>query len=506
MPFCYNPITGKLDLVSNPGSGGGDVLSVFGRIGAITAQDNDYAWSQIDKTVSNIADLALRSHGSLTDIGTNTHDQIDAHIANILNPHGVTAAQAGAVALTGDESIDGVKTFVAFPRKSGTLVATDPTEFITFQQASNLIQGVGKFKSAVLATTGNITLSGEQTIDGVMTSATRVLVHLQSNPIENGIYISGAGAWTRATDFNQDAEVIGGTAVSVIGTGATYSSALFVQNEEAPVVGTDPLVFIELPSPPPVTASLGVKLVGADLEADLDAAGAIVLNGNSIKIAVDAASIEIASNALRVKSGGITDAMLAGSISNGKLNAITAAGKVSGAALTSLDTIPAGAGVIPIINLGTGTLDTTTFLRGDGTFAVPPGGGGGQVDSIGAGDNITVDDTDPENPIVNATNFTPTYYQETLTGSDTTWTLAHTPISPQAVLLFLNGAWRMYGEDFTISGVTVTTAYTPVGTPKAFYPSLANAVQATFAGLSKITVGTVEPTDPNDGDLWIDTN
>jgi microcystin-dependent protein len=50
---------------------------------------------------------------------------------------------------------------------------------------------------------------------------------------------------------------------------------------------------------------------------------------------------------------------------------IATAGKVSGAALTSIDSIPAGAGVIPIANLATGTPDGTQFIRDDGTLVVP---------------------------------------------------------------------------------------------------------------------------------------
>ncbi len=38
-------------------------------------------------------------HTALTSIGTNTHAQIDSHIASTANPHNVTAAQAGASAL-----------------------------------------------------------------------------------------------------------------------------------------------------------------------------------------------------------------------------------------------------------------------------------------------------------------------------------------------------------------------------------------------------------------------
>ena len=71
------------------------VLSVFGRTGTVTAQVNDYTWAQIDKTISNIADITNRSHTSLTDIGTNTHAQIDAHISNTSNPHAVTPLQIG---------------------------------------------------------------------------------------------------------------------------------------------------------------------------------------------------------------------------------------------------------------------------------------------------------------------------------------------------------------------------------------------------------------------------
>lgn len=53
-----------------------------------------------------------------------------------------------------------------------------------------------------LATTGNIALTGVVLVDGVnTTTGDRILVGAQTDPIQNGIYVAAAGAWTRAADF-----------------------------------------------------------------------------------------------------------------------------------------------------------------------------------------------------------------------------------------------------------------------------------------------------------------
>ncbi len=75
---------------------GGAITSVFGRTGVVTAQTNDYTWAQIDKTTSDIADLTTKSHTSLTDIGSNTHTQLDSHVADTTtNPHSVDSSDVG---------------------------------------------------------------------------------------------------------------------------------------------------------------------------------------------------------------------------------------------------------------------------------------------------------------------------------------------------------------------------------------------------------------------------
>lgn len=87
-------------------------------------------------------------------------------------------------------------------------------------------QGWQPKQAVALATVGNIALTGEQLIDGVLTNLTRVLVKDQTLPQNNGPYISGPGAWVRATDGNT-AAALGYAAFMVLG-GLTNANDSFV--------------------------------------------------------------------------------------------------------------------------------------------------------------------------------------------------------------------------------------------------------------------------------------
>lgn len=94
------------------------------------------------------------------------------------------------------------------------------------------------------ASTANLTLSGEQTIDGVLTSASRVLVKDQTDPIENGIYTTDAGAWARTADLaDGDSIVPYGVMVREGDTQAETAWALIAGSEGTEVIGTDEAVF-----------------------------------------------------------------------------------------------------------------------------------------------------------------------------------------------------------------------------------------------------------------------
>jgi hypothetical protein len=93
------------------------------------------------------------------------------------------------------------------------------------------------------ATVSNITLSGEQTIDGVsVVTGDRVLVKNQTSSADNGIYVASTGVWARSRDFANNRDVKQGTAVLVTG-GATNGPLWWVTTADPITIGTTSLAF-----------------------------------------------------------------------------------------------------------------------------------------------------------------------------------------------------------------------------------------------------------------------
>lgn len=112
----------------------------------------------------------------------------------------------------------------------------------------NGVSGDLAFKTpCACATTANVTLSGLQTLDGIVqTEGMRTLVKNQSDTTQNGIYGASSSAWTRAVDFDGANDVVTGTAVFVSG-GSTYAGNFFyVSTAGDPVPGTA-MVFTQFP-------------------------------------------------------------------------------------------------------------------------------------------------------------------------------------------------------------------------------------------------------------------
>ncbi|WAI50264.1 phage tail protein [Pseudomonas triclosanedens] len=102
-------------------------------------------------------------------------------------------------------------------------------------------------QSVRAATTVNISLSGLQTVDGVvLATGDRVLVKSQSTGSQNGIYVAGGGAWARSADADENAEVTPALTVSVE-SGTTQADSVWQLITDAPIViGTTGLVFQDI--------------------------------------------------------------------------------------------------------------------------------------------------------------------------------------------------------------------------------------------------------------------
>lgn len=107
-----------------------------------------------------------------------------------------------------------------------------------------LIDG-GDYKASVrVATTANIVLSGEQTIDGVaVVAGDRVLVKDQAAGAENGIYVAAVGAWARAEDANSAGDLTSGVLVPVEAGTANADTIWMLTTDGAITIGTTALTW-----------------------------------------------------------------------------------------------------------------------------------------------------------------------------------------------------------------------------------------------------------------------
>ena len=164
------------------------------------------------------------------------------------------------------------------------------------------------FKDSVrLATTANGTLGSAfangQSIDGTtLATGDRILIKDQSTASENGIYtVNASGAPTRATDFDSTAEVTAGAFVFVEAGTQNADSGFVLTTDGAITVGSTALAFTQFSGAGSFTAGDG-----------------LTRTGNQIDVNDDNVTIEINSDAVRIKGIAATDVgdLLIGAASN----------------------------------------------------------------------------------------------------------------------------------------------------------------------------------------------
>lgn len=183
--------------------------------------------------------------------GTNTGDETTTSIGALI--HGATSKTTPVDADEASiwDSVTGLLQKITF----ANLKAFFATLFLS--RANNLSdvadKGTSRYNLDVPAlfrvravSVANITLSGLQTIDGVVYSATQShLAAGQTNPVDNGLWVTNTGAWTRPSEFATGLstqakflQVVGGT---------VYPGTIWgMSNMNAVVIGTDSQTWVNL--------------------------------------------------------------------------------------------------------------------------------------------------------------------------------------------------------------------------------------------------------------------
>ncbi|MBD1394254.1 phage tail protein [Mucilaginibacter glaciei] len=260
----------------------------------------------VEKNVSNENYVVLHNTTTgeyllQTPIGITLQDGASNYVTG-MNKGGFNNRNTGAAAATYLNFADAATNVIlTFPGKSGLLATTDdvttagsayisktggtmtgdlilssitPTNALSAAPKGyidNLLTGI-TWKNAVrVKTTGNITLSGTQTVDGIaLIAGNRVLVGSQTVPAQNGIYLVAAGAWTRVSDADESSELEQATVLVTVGTANKNTQWTYIGGS-GPVIGTDPIYFGQISGAGTYTNGSYLSLSGNIFDANLTA-------------------------------------------------------------------------------------------------------------------------------------------------------------------------------------------------------------------------------------------
>lgn len=369
-------ITAQNGLSAAPGSGAvvigvtanGLANASLGTMAAHTYKGNNTASTAtpIDVTAAQLmTDLGAAPLNSPSFTGTPTTQASPANGDNTLK-----LATTAFVIATRHDQIQPPNVDVPWGSKriTGLLDPSNPQDAATKFYVDGIAQGINAKASCEAATTANITLSAAQSIDGVgVSNGDRVLVKDQTTTSQNGIYVVGVGAWTRATDTDTWNELI--SAYTFIEKGTVNADSGWLCTVDAlGTLGTTAVTWTQFSGAGQVTAGNGLTKTGSQID----------VVGTTNRITVGADSIDIASTYI-----GQATISIVGSIVTGIWNGTTIGVAYGGTGATTLTGYVKGAGTAALTASAT---IPSTDISGLGTMATQNANAvvitGGTIDNI----------------------------------------------------------------------------------------------------------------------------
>lgn len=214
---------------------------------------------------------------------------------------------------------------------------TNPLDAVNLQTMQNYIEGIQTKRSVRAATTADITLANEQTIDTVvLVEDDEVLVKNQNDPEENGLYrVVDGGAWVRIADWEEMVSLL----VFVEEGSANDDTAWLSTIDSGGVLDTDPVTFVQFVS----AGDLTFTNVGGGEEVFKEK------SGNDVRfrtLIAGSSKVTITENANDITIDSTATSKYAANIGNGVLTTITVT--------HSLNTTD----VIVMVRLAASTMDT----------------------------------------------------------------------------------------------------------------------------------------------------
>ena len=253
---------------------------------------------------------------------------------------------------------------------------TTPTDATNKSYVDNFVAGISWKEPVLAATVANITLSGEQTVDGVaLVAGDRVLVKNQSTASQNGIYVVAAGSWTRAVGADDWAEYEGAVVFVISGSG-NAGTTWYCSAQPGGTLGVTALNWFNLSISITYTAGTGLTLSGTQFSITNTGVSAATYGAaNTVPVlAVNAQGqlTSVTNTAIAINGNQITSGTVGSDYLNGSYTGITGVGTLTNLSVTNTISGSINGNAATATTAGSATTATTaTNIAGGASGSIP---------------------------------------------------------------------------------------------------------------------------------------